>query len=49
LASIDFFMVPTATFRVLFVLVILAGRRRRLIHFNVTEPPAAASSACWDD
>jgi transposase InsO family protein len=33
--------VPTATFRVLFVLVVLAHHRRRLIHFNVTEHPTA--------
>ena len=30
LVSIDFFTVPTATFRVLFVLVVLAHRRRRV-------------------
>jgi hypothetical protein len=42
LVSIDFFTVPTATFRVLFVLVVLAHRRRRLVHFNVTEHPTAA-------
>ncbi|HEY6270570.1 MAG TPA: helix-turn-helix domain-containing protein, partial [Terriglobales bacterium] len=45
LVSIDFFTVPTATFRVLFVLVVLAHRRRRLIHFNVTEHPTAAWTA----
>jgi putative transposase len=42
LVSIDFVSVPTATFRVLFVLVVLAHRRRRVIHFNVTEHPTAA-------
>ena len=41
LVSIDFFTVPTATFRVLFVLVVLAHHRRRVIHFNVTEHPTA--------
>ena len=45
LVSIDFFTVPTATFRVLFVLVILAHRRRRVVHFNVTEHPTAAWTA----
>jgi putative transposase len=35
LISIDFFTVPTATFRVPFVLV-LAHQRRRVLHFNVT-------------
>jgi transposase InsO family protein len=41
LISIDFFTVPTATFRVLFVFVVLSHRRRRVIHFNVTEHPTA--------
>src|SRR5262245_1558780 len=37
--------VPTATFRVLFVLVALAHHRRRVVHFNVTEHPTAAWTA----
>jgi len=41
LVSIDFFTVPTATFRVMFVLVVLARYCRRVIHFNVTEHPTA--------
>ena len=41
LVSIDFFIVPTATFRVLFVFVVLAQDRRRIVHFNVTEHPTA--------
>src|SRR5262249_5198025 len=45
LVSIDFFIVPTATFRVLFVLVILAHQRWRVAHFNVTEHPTAAWTA----
>jgi putative transposase len=39
--SIDFFTVPTACLRVLFVLVVLAHHRRRVVHFNVTEHPTA--------
>jgi putative transposase len=39
LVSMDFFTVPTVTFRVLFVLVVLSHDRRRVIHFNVTEHP----------
>lgn len=39
LVAIDFFVVPTLDFKVLFVLVILAHDRRRLVHFNVTEHP----------
>jgi putative transposase len=41
LVSIDFFTVPTAGLRVLFVLVVLAHQRRRVVHFNVTEHPTA--------
>jgi transposase InsO family protein len=42
IASIDFFTVPTATFRVLFVFLILSNHRRRILHFNVTTNPSAA-------
>jgi hypothetical protein len=38
-AAIDFFTVPTATFRVLFVFVVLSHKRRRVLHFGVTEHP----------
>ena len=41
LVSLDFFTVPTARLRILFVLVVLAHDRRRVIHFNVTEHPTA--------
>ena len=45
LASIDFFVVPTATLKVLFVLVVLVHDRRRIVHFNVTEHPTAQWTA----
>lgn len=41
LVSIDFFTVPTVNFEVLFVLVVLAHDRRKVVHFNVTEHPTA--------
>jgi len=41
LVSIDFFTVPTVTFKVLFVFVVLAHDRRRVVHFNVTAAPTA--------
>jgi transposase InsO family protein len=41
IVSIDFFTVPTARLRVLFVLDVLAHHRRRVVHFNVTEHPTA--------
>ena len=40
--SVDFFTVPTATFRVLFVFLVISNKRRNVIHFNVTESPTAA-------
>ena len=45
LVSIDFFTVPTLQLRVLFVFVILAHERRRVLHFNVTEHPTAEWTA----
>ena len=36
IVGIDFFTVPTATFRVLFCFIVLQHSRRRIIHFNVT-------------
>ena len=41
LVALDFFTVPTARLRVLFVLVVLVHHRRRVVHFNVTEHPTA--------
>ena len=41
----DFFIVPTVTFRVLFVFIILAHDRRRIVHFNITEHPTAQWTA----
>src|SRR6058998_193647 len=45
LVAIDFFTVPTARLRVLFVFVVLAHDRRRVLHFNVTEHPTTAWTA----
>jgi transposase InsO family protein len=41
LVSLDFFVVPTITFRLLFVFVILSHDRRRPIHLAVTANPTA--------
>jgi putative transposase len=41
----DFFVVPTATYRLLFVLVILAHHRRRVVHVGVTAHPTGAWTA----
>lgn len=45
LASVDFFVVPTAGFRLLYVLVILRHDRRRIVHVNVTAHPTAEWTA----
>jgi transposase InsO family protein len=45
IAAIDFFIVPTVTFRVLFVFDVLSVGRRRVAHFNVTSNPSAWRTA----
>jgi len=45
IASVYLFTVPTATFRVLFCLVVLSHDRCRVLHFNVTEHPTAQWAA----
>ncbi len=44
-AAMDFFTVPTARFRVLYVLIVLSHDRRRVVHFNATEHPTAEWTA----
>jgi putative transposase len=43
--SIDFFIAPTTTFKILFVLVILRHSQRKIVHFNVTANPTARWTA----
>ena len=45
LVATDFLVVPTVTFRLLFVFVVLGHDRRRAIHFNVTAHPNAEWTA----
>ena len=45
LVAADFFVVPTATCRLLFVLVLLAHDRRRIVHIAVTDHLTAAWTA----
>jgi len=45
LVSTDFFIVPTATFQLLFVFIVLSHNRRRLVHFGVTGHPTAEWTA----
>ena len=45
LVSIDFFTVPTATFQILYVLLVLRHERRQVVHFNITEHPTGQWTA----
>jgi putative transposase len=45
IVSADFFVIPTATYRLLFVLVLLAHDRRRIRHVAVIARPMAAWTA----
>jgi transposase InsO family protein len=41
IAGMDFFVVPTVRFRLLYVWFAIDHGRRRILHFNVTESPSA--------
>jgi hypothetical protein len=41
IAAMDFFVVPTVHFRLLYVWFAIDHGRRRILHFNVTTSPAA--------
>jgi transposase InsO family protein len=41
IVALDFFTVPTATFRVLYGFFVIEHGRRRILHFNVTRHPSA--------
>ncbi len=41
-AAMDFFTVPTLTFRLLYVLFIIHHPRRKILYANVTAHPTAA-------
>ena len=45
MVSVDFFTVPTIRFQVLYVFLVLAHDRRRILHFGVTACPTAAWTA----
>ncbi len=45
MVSVDFFTVPTIRFHVLYVFLVLAHDRRRVIHFAVTAYPTAEWTA----
>jgi transposase InsO family protein len=45
IVAVDFFTVPTATFRILFCFIVLRHHRRMVGHFNVTAHPTAEWTA----
>ena len=45
IVAVDFFTVPTATFRILFCFIVLRHHRRMVVHFNVTANPTAQWTA----
>ena len=45
IVAVDFFFVPTPTFRLPFVFVVLRHERRELLHINVTGHPSAVWTA----
>ena len=45
MVAVDFLVVPTIRFRMLFVFVVLSHAHRRVVHFNVTEHPTAEWTA----
>ena len=45
ITSIDFLVVPTVTFRLLYVLVFFSHDRRKIIHVNVTDHPTSPWAA----
>ena len=49
IAAIDMFVVATATFRILYALIVLGHDRRKVIHFEVTRNPTQVWSFAPDD
>ena len=45
IVAIDFFVVPTVRFRLLYCFIVLRHDRRRVVHFNVTAHPTARWTA----
>ena len=45
IVAVDFFTVPTATFRILFCFIVLRHDRRVVVHFNVTANPTGQWTA----
>jgi putative transposase len=44
IAALDMFVVATATFKLLYAVIVLNHHRRRVIHFDVTQNPTKSGS-----
>jgi hypothetical protein len=47
LTPTDFFTVPTIRFQILYVFLVLAHERRRIVHFNVTDADNTVKGESW--
>ena len=47
LVSVDFFVVPTVTFRVLYVFVVLLHYRRKVVHLNEHDVAGSARAELY--
>jgi putative transposase len=45
MVAVDFLVVPTVLFKILYVFIVLSHARRQVIHFNVTANPTAQWTA----
>jgi putative transposase len=45
IVAIDFFVVPTVTFNILYGFLVMLHNRRQVVHFNATAPPTALWTA----
>ena len=45
IAAMDFFTVPTASLRVVYVLFVIGHARREIVHFNVTFHPTSGGAS----
>jgi hypothetical protein len=45
IVAMDFFVVPTVTCRLLYVLVVMNHARRKFVHFNITDAPTSGWTA----
>ncbi len=41
IAAIDFFTMPTVTYRIFYVFIVLRHSDRKILHFNITQNPSA--------